>query len=318
MARIYISYTSADREVANELAGGLTDKGHEVLMDVDTLVPGQNWRAVLTDALQSSEVFVSLLTENSTSSQYVLTELGAARAFMQSSKKMLVIPVVFEGIEIPSVISDIQVLRAAYLDIKSVVEKIDRAIASFIGRRAAEEKKEEEVKERIESNAATFIQDAIESLEKQESRNRRSGNIWYYLGYITLVAGIAFGFYSITQFSISTDMQWIRFAYLGLKSIIVVGLLIACSKYSFTLGKSYMSEALKGADRIHAISFGKFYLRAFGEKATWSELKEVFQHWNIDRNSAFSTLDTNQFDPKFLEAIIEVAKAASSKVEIKK
>lgn len=318
MARIYISYTRADERIADEIASGLAARKHEVLMDKAILEPGQEWRTVLKDMLQSSEVFISLITEHSMSAPFVLTELGMARGFMQSSREMLVIPVVFDDIEIPPVISDIQVLLANRQEIPYVIEKIDRAISNFMGRKAAEEKKEEEVKQRIESNAATFIQEAIDSLEKQESRNRRSGNVWYYLGYITLVGGIAFGLYSISQFSNSSDIQWIRFAYLSLKSVVVVGLLIACSKYSFTLGKSYMSEALKSADRMHAISFGKFYLKAFGEKSDWGELKEVFQHWNLDRSSAFSNLDTNQFDPRFVEAIIEVAKAASSKADIKK
>ena len=79
-----------------------------------------------------------------------------------------------------------------------------------------------------------------------------------------------------------------------------------------------MAEALKSADREHAISFGKFYLGAFSEKADWSELKEVFQHWNIDKNSSFSSLDTNNFDPKFLESVIEIAKIISSKADSKK
>jgi hypothetical protein len=316
--KVYISYSTPDKEVATKIAIGLEERGHEVLIDADTLTPGQEWRSVLTEALQASDVFISILTEHSISSQYVLTELGTARAFMRTSKKMLVLPVVFGGIPIPPVISDIQAIIADYKAVPVVIEQINKAIIHFLGTRAAQEQKEAEVKARIESNAATFIQEAINSLEKQEARNHRSGDIWYCLGYLTLLIGIAFGFYSIAQFSASTELQWIRFAYLSLKSIVVIGLLIACSKYSFTLGKSYMSEALKSADRIHAISFGKFYLRAYGEKASWSELKEVFQHWNIDRSSAFSNLDTNQFDPKFLEAIIEVAKAASSKVEIKR
>jgi len=99
----------------------------------------------------------------------------------------------------------------------------------------------------------------------------------------------------------------------ALKALLVIGLLGACAKYAFSLGKSYASEALKCSDRIHAIRFGEFYLRAFGEKTQWSELKEVFQHWNIDRSSSFSTLDASSFDPKFIESMIEFAKLFSSK-----
>ena len=67
------------------------------------------------------------------------------------------------------------------------------------------------------------------------------------------------------------------------------------------------SEALKCSDRIHAIAFGKFYLQAYGDKATWAELKEVFQYWNIDRASTFSGLDPTQIDPQILTLIAQVA-----------
>lgn len=313
MAKIYISYNHRDVEVARAINTGLRVMGHDITLDVDSLSPGQEWQKVLTEALQSSEVFVSLLTLNSINSQYVLTELGAARAFSQTSKKMLVIPIIFADVPVPPVIQDIQYISAVGKETDDLVLQIDGAITAFIGKRAAEEKKEVEVKERIESNAASYIGKAIGSLKEHESRNRMRGNLWYYLGYMTLLLGIIFGFLSIARFANTNDQQWIHFAYLTLKSVIVIGLLVACSKYSFTLGRSYMSEALKSADRIHAISFGEFYLNAFGDSAEWAELKEAFQHWNIDKSSAFSSLGTDSFDPRFAEAIVEVAKILASK-----
>lgn len=97
-------------------------------------------------ALQSSEVFLSLLTKKSVSSQYVLTELGTARAFAITLRKMLVIPIVFDDIEIPDVIRDIQVLFARDQSIDDLVMQIDRAINAFIGKRVAEKEQEVEVK----------------------------------------------------------------------------------------------------------------------------------------------------------------------------
>ncbi len=313
MAKIYISYNHLDAQIAKKITDGLRHFGHEVMLDVDALSPGQEWRKILTDALQSSEVFVSLLTSNSIQSSFVLTELGAARAFSQTSKKTLVIPIVFRGVNVPPVIQDIQYISADDDNTDEVVLQIEGAITAFIGKRAAEEKKQTEEQRRIESTAAEYVEEAIKSLREHESRNRSRGNLWYYLGYLTLILGVLYGAYSVTIFSSSNDTQWVPFAYLTLRSIVIIGLLIASSKYAFTLGKSFMSEALKSADRVHAISLGKFYLQAFGDRSNWEELKEVFQHWNIDKSSAFSNLDTNNFDPKFLEAVIEVAKVATSK-----
>jgi hypothetical protein len=49
-----------------------------------------------------------------------------------------------------------------------------------------------------------------------------------------------------------------------------------------------MREALKNADRRHAINFGKFYLESYGAAAEWSQVKEAFEHWNITGENAFS------------------------------
>jgi hypothetical protein len=64
---------------------------------------------------------------------------------------------------------------------------------------------------------------------------------------------------------------------------------------------------------MHAIRFGDFYLNAFGEKVEWSELKEAFQHWNIDRLSTFSGLDASQIDPQILTLFGQMATVFGSK-----
>jgi hypothetical protein len=69
-----------------------------------------------------------------------------------------------------------------------------------------------------------------------------------------------------------------------------------------------MVEALRNADRSHAISFGEFYLQAYGTDTDWAELKEAFQHWNIDSGSVFADQKTSDFDPKLLEAAVALAK----------
>ena len=72
-----------------------------------------------------------------------------------------------------------------------------------------------------------------------------------------------------------------------------------------------MNEAFKNSDRMHAISFGEFYLNAFSERTNWEELKEVFQHWNMDKNSSFASQSAKDFDPQFFEKVIETFKILS-------
>jgi hypothetical protein len=317
MVKIYISYNRRDAATAETISERLSGLGYDIFRDRNELVPGVEWEPYIVPVIGFADVFISLLSENSITSPYIQTELEFARANKRRSNDILIVPVILGNIEVPPFIRDLQPISSPDTNIGEVIIQIELAITAFLGRRAAEEKQKIEVKERIESNAASYVEEAIKSLIVHESRNRRRSDFWYYLGYATLIAGVIFGIYSIAQFSNSTDQSWIRYAYLALKSLIVVGLLIACSKYAFTLGKSYTNEALKGADRIHAISFGRFYLRAFGEKSDWTQLKEVFQHWNIDKSSAFSSLDGNSFDPKFVETLIELVKVVTSQSNTK-
>ncbi|RFD85426.1 hypothetical protein [Salmonella enterica] len=67
------------------------------------------------------------------------------------------------------------------------------------------------------------------------------------------------------------------------------------------MAKTHQLEALKNADRLHAISFGKFYMRVFSTQISQSELKEVFQHWNTSGASDLSHLDVDKIDSRFIE-----------------
>jgi hypothetical protein len=94
-------------------------------------------------------------------------------------------------------------------------------------------------------------------------------------------------------------------------------MLVALAKYAFTLGKSYMVEALRNADRRHAISFGEFYLKAFASQATWVEVKDAFQHWNIDRGSHFLSQDVREFDPQLVDTLAGLFRAIAARNESK-
>jgi hypothetical protein len=107
---------------------------------------------------------------------------------------------------------------------------------------------------------------------------------------------------------------WVGFAWAALKTFVIIGLILAAAKYCFVLGRANMSEALKSADRIHAMSYGRFYLRAFRGREAPAAIKDVFQHWNISTPSAFADSSPEQFDPKFLDKALDLAKTLAAKV----
>jgi hypothetical protein len=318
MMRICLSYSHTDGPFAAELSQVLRAAGHEVTRDVELLTAGQqDWWKTLDAGLRQSDVFVALLSETSVNSQFVLNEVGAARAYAAAAGDRLVIPVLLDGVSIPQSMSDIWALIAPIRDPSDVGRRIDQTVSAFAAKRAAKQEERRQLGERITTGASDYIGEAMTSLSRRESRDRRLGLFWQSLGFAALVLGVAFALLTITQAGAGKD-TWAEFAHLSLRGILIIALLGACSKYAFTLGKSYTSEALKSADRVHAINFGRFYLRVFGSDIEWSEIKEAFAHWNIDRTSVFAGLNAAEFDPKIIESIVELMKAVAGRTLEKK
>lgn len=86
-------------------------------------------------------------------------------------------------------------------------------------------------------------------------------------------------------------------------------MIVGVPKFAFSLGRSFMVEALRKGDRSHAISFGEFYLKAFGEKAAWAEVKEAFQHRNVETTgSSFASQSAKEYDPELIEKLTTLVK----------
>ena len=209
MASVYISYNQRDRAVVTAVAEQLKAQGHQLSFDVDTILPGQDWRHTLTQGLKNSEIFIVFLSQNSLESQFVLSEIGAARAYAAESDRMLMIPVIIDEIQIPAVIQDLHTIVVPDRDINQIVERISTAISAFIGRRVAKEEQEEAVAQRIEVNAAEYIEEAIRSLEKLEKRNSVIGSTWYITGFVSLILGIAFAFVGVANISSAPERTWV-------------------------------------------------------------------------------------------------------------
>lgn len=64
-----------------------------------------------------------------------------------------------------------------------------------------------------------------------------------------------------------------------------------------------MVESIRNGDRIHAIWFGKFYIRAYGKQASREEIREVLSEWNIDKGSSFSKQDAKEINPQIIDTL---------------
>ena len=311
MTRIYMSHSYEDQDLANLIADKLSKLSNDIYINPEFPQVGSNWQNALSDSLKKSDVFLVLITENSVNSQFMVSEILAAKAYVNSSSnEKLLIPILFDQMEIPLIIQEIQTIIGKRDSTDEIVSRIKQAMDSFFGRKVAAEEKREERKLQIERTAANYVEEAIQQLKERENNLESKANIWNVIGWGSLVSGVVVAVALLILTIIGSEgsaMGWPEFAFLSLKSLVIVALLVASAKYAFSLAKSYMIESLKNADRIHAISFGKFFLQAFGDNVDAKEVKEVFQHWNISNTSSFTELDSDNFDPKIVEAILSIA-----------
>ena len=64
---VFIAYALEDRETARILAAALSAAGFAPWIDVDKLLPGQNWPRAIEGAIESSEFFVACFSTHSVS-----------------------------------------------------------------------------------------------------------------------------------------------------------------------------------------------------------------------------------------------------------
>lgn len=103
-------------------------------------------------------------------------------------------------------------------------------------------------------------------------------------------------------------ITWELIVFSLVKGLIAITLLGVLARYAFILSNSYVREALKNADRRHAINFGKFYLESYGAAAEWSQVKEAFEHWNINGVNSFSQSVEKNTDATSIEEAVALIK----------
>lgn len=174
------------------------------------------------------------------------------------------------------------------------------------------ERYNEESRKKIERTSKDYVADALETLDEKEKQFHRISKIWSGSGALSLVGAIVFFAYLTlsTAVVVPSPITWEFLAFAVFKGLIAVALLAGLAKYAFLLGNSYMQEALKNADRRHAINFGKFYLESYGAAAEWSQVKEAFEHWNITGSNAFKRAEESMPDISALEKAVSLVERA--------
>lgn len=132
MAKIFLSYSSLDAELAQDIQSRLEKKGHNILIPAGML-PAGKWQELLSEALQKADIFVALLSDHGLQSSWVCSEVGAARVH-DDQHGLLLLPVLVGERPIPHFISDYACFRLVNDDPSEksrLVDQIDEAITQY-------------------------------------------------------------------------------------------------------------------------------------------------------------------------------------------
>lgn len=296
--RVLICHTDFDRDLVNQIEIELAQKGLSAFR-VDYAQTGD-----FADALRIADAVLFIVTRHMKNSPTMMAEFGMAVGYAPPNGLPLLLPCVFDDVPLPIDMKSILVRYIERDKLSELAEHVLRSLAIQRGSELARSTATAETVRKIEKSAPAYVEEAIAAQRSIEASNQKLAKTWQVVGFGSLVLGIIFVLVSLAY---ADEGSWIKLMHVLIANFVVIGFLGACARYAFSLGRSYASEALKASDRIHAISFGKFYLEAFSAQASWSELKEVFAHWNIDRSSNFTSSDIAQIDPQILTTIGQLA-----------
>ncbi|BEO78734.1 MULTISPECIES: toll/interleukin-1 receptor domain-containing protein [Serratia] len=306
MTNIFISYAREDFLIAKKLTEELNRHEYKVFLDQQSIQLGAHWQEDILKHLKNSDVFIALVTEHSDKSYYFNIEVTGAISYLaHSNRDKLILPVVLDKeVFNDSDLGAFQALFARSDDMTYLVHEIVNAISRFEGVRLAQEEIKEIREKFLKDESDDYINETIDDLKAREKAGRQLSSRWHFAGYAALVLSVIFVFilwYLAERSFIQSPLDTTRLIFDAIKGVTVIALLLGLARYSFLMAKTHQLEALKNADRLHAISFGKFYMRVFSTQISQSELKEVFQHWNTSGVSDLSHLDVDKIDSRFME-----------------
>ena len=145
--RIFLSYASQDRAVAQSIELALREAGHDVFFDRDDLPPGEEFHNRIRSAIEKSDLMVFLLSPDAVDAgSYTLTELEIAeQIFKHASGRLL--PVILRKTpreSTPPVLRSVTYLETA--------GNIPASVAAAVHRLAVERKRR-----RLRKLVATFV-----------------------------------------------------------------------------------------------------------------------------------------------------------------
>lgn len=323
---IFISYSHIDNEFALKLSSALESDGYNVF--IDNKIPiGNNIYKDIGKGIAKADAVIVVISKDSNKSHFVANETISMLAFLDKGRMPLVIPVVLgNDTPLPVDLNRFNYIVVPYEDEKhnnssaeynlqeakikldkplekDAIEKIRLILAAHEEKIKKDEQERKASEEKVKTGLSNYIDDVFANLKESEKRNKRFAFWLYFISIICLITTIFIAVLLFIKEIPYTDNMTVLIIY-GTVCLFIVIMLVSLSKLLFTLAKSFMVESIRCSDRVHAISFGKFFLDAYGSEASREEVLQAFSSWNIDNgNTSFRNQSGDDYDPKLSEII---------------
>ena len=109
--KVFLCHASADKPAVRELYQRLENDGVDAWLDSEDLIPGQNWRVEIPNAVRDSDVVLICLSDNSVNKEgYVQKEITFAldKALEMPEGRIFLIPARLENCDVPHRLSSYQ------------------------------------------------------------------------------------------------------------------------------------------------------------------------------------------------------------------
>lgn len=302
--KVFISYPHYEIRFVERMAYELSKNGFEVFWDKE--IPwGASWAEVLSEEIAKADVVIIVFSQNESENVNKESQMAYTRYISSKNESPLIIPILIgDYSNVPISIREIQ---GIYIDSPNqynyAIESLLFHLSMYKAKLEKNKKAAKDAQERIENSLKNHIETVINRLEKIEKRHKIYACILYSLSGIVLISTIVIAWIVLKK-SDFTNIEFKEFALVGFMYLFIAVLIVSFSKFLFSLAKSFMVESIRCSDRIHAISFGKFYIEAFDEKVTRDEIIKIFNTWNIDNGATlFRNQSVEEYDPKLQELV---------------
>ena len=103
--RIFISYSSKDKEFVDQIYGQLKNSGYYSWKDSESIPKAELWKDALVKALSEADIMLLILSPDAVSSKWVKEEW---KTFFETKKK--IIPILYKECKVPREINKFQII----------------------------------------------------------------------------------------------------------------------------------------------------------------------------------------------------------------